>query len=96
MDNFVSWEALAIFGSLVTINFAIVEFIKEMPYVRDLKTKYLSWIVAFVLITVTNIVLKTFVGTDIILYAISAIFISTSGNGLSDFNNKVDKYNKDI
>jgi len=94
MDMFVTWESLAIFGSLVTINFSIVEFIKELPLVRLLKTEYLSWVIAFALITITNLVLKSFVATDMILYAISAIFISTSGNGISVFNNHIDKRTK--
>lgn len=95
MNEFITWETLAIFASLVTVVFGITEFIKEIPYIKLLKTKYLSWIIAFVLITVSNIVLKTFVPVDIFLYAISAIFVSTSANGLSDFNNPVDKTKKE-
>jgi len=92
MDMFITWETLAIFGSLVTVNFTIVEFVKELPLLRLLKTKYLSWLIALGLIVATNLALKSFVTTDILLYAISAIFISTSGNGIANFNSdKKDK-----
>ena len=96
MDNFVTWQSLAVFGTLVTLNFAVVEFIKELPFINKLRTKYLSWVTAFLLITVTNFVTQTFVPIDLVLYAISAILVSTSGNGLSDLNHKVDKTKKDI
>lgn len=95
MDNFVTWQTLAVFGSLATMNFALVEFIKELPYIKTIKTKYLSWITAFILITATNLVMKTFVPVDILLYALSAILISTSGNGIADFNHLVDKTKED-
>jgi hypothetical protein len=96
LENFVTWETLAVFGSLVTVSFVIVEFIKDLPLVKKIKTKYLSWFVALGLMVITNIVLGTFVAVDLVLYAISAILISMSANGLSDFNNPVDKSRKDI
>ena len=66
-----------------------------MPFISKLKTKYLSWIVAFTLITITNVATNVFVPKDMVLYSISAIFISLSSNGMSDFNNLVDKTQKD-
>ena len=96
LDNFVTWETLAVFGSLVTVSFVIVEFIKDLPLVKKIKTKYLSWFVALGLMVITNLVLGTFIPVDLVLYAISAILISMSANGLSDFNNPVDKSRKDI
>ena len=95
MDNFVTWADMLVFGTLITINFAVVEFIKELPFINKLKTKYLSWLVAFSLITITNIATDVFAYKDIVLYAISSIFIALSANGMSDFNNFVDKTQKD-
>ena len=90
MDTFISWEMLATFSVLASIVFMIVEFIKELPLVVELKTKYVSWFIAFLLIVISNLVLKTFVLVDVILYGISAIAISLTANGLYDFNKKVE------
>ena len=95
MDTFVTYQMLSVFGTLVTITFALVEVIKELPFIKELKTKYLAIITAFVLITITNIVLKTFVPVDLLLYLISAVFVSTSAMGISDYNNPVDKTSKE-
>jgi len=96
MNEFVTWQTLATFASLITVVFTVTEFTKELPFVRELKTKYLSWIVAFVLITITNLVLGTFQFVDVLLYSLSAIFISLGSNGISDFNSVVDKTKKDV
>ena len=90
MDTFISWEMLATFSVLASIVFMIVEFIKELPPFVGLQTKYVSWFIAFLLIVISNLVLKTFVLVDVILYGISAIAISLTANGLYDFNKKVE------
>lgn len=95
MDKFITYEMLLSFTTLTTIVFMVVEFIKEVPVVRNLRTKYLSWIIAFILITVSNMVVGGFVITDLLLYCLSAISISLTANGLHDFNKKV-VYEKDL
>ena len=89
MDTFISWDMLATFSILASIVFMVTEFIKEIPIFAWLKTKYLSWIIALLLILISNIVLGTFVFVDLILYSISAIEVSLTSNGLYDFNKKV-------
>ena len=95
MDTFVTWQMLANFGTLITVTYALVEVIKELPWIKELKTKYLAIIIAFVLITITNIVFKTYAHVDVLLYMISAVFVSTSAMGISDYNNPVDKTSKE-
>lgn len=90
MDTFISWEMLATFSVLASIVFMIVEFIKELPLFIRLQTKYVSWFIAFLLIVISNLVLKTFVLVDVILYGISAIAVSLTANGLYDFNKKIE------
>lgn len=88
MEQFITWDILTTYATFVTIVFMVVEFIKELKYIKNIPTKYLSFIVAFILLTITNIVVGNFKATDIILYALSGISISLGANGLSDFNNK--------
>lgn len=96
MNGFITWEAITEFGSLTTIVFMAVEYIKELPIVSKVKTKYLSSIVSFILITLVNLHQGTFQYIDLTLYFLSSLSISLSANGLSDFNNLVLKSRKDI
>lgn len=88
MDNFITWDVLKTYASFVTIVFMVVEFTKDLKFIKKIKTKYWSFIVAFILLTMTNVVLGTFRFVDIILYALSSMSISLGANGLSNFNNK--------
>lgn len=88
MEQFVTWDILTTYATFVTIVFMVVEFIKELKYIKNIPTKYLSFIIAFVLLTITNVVVNNFKATDIILYALSGISISLGANGLSNFNNR--------
>ena len=88
LEDFVTWELLANYGTLISIVFTIVEFTKELPFIDMIKTKYYSAVIAFILILSTQLYLGTFEYWDILLYSLSSIFISLSANGLSDFNKK--------
>ena len=88
LEDFVTWELLANYGTLISIVFTIVEFTKELPFIDMIKTKYYSAVIAFILILSTQLYLGTFEYWDILLYSLSSIFISLSADGLSDFNKK--------
>lgn len=87
MDNFLSWDTLTTYASFVTIVFMVVEFTKGLKYIKKIPTKYWSFFVAFILLTITNIVMGTFRAVDIVIYLLTAISISLGSNGLSNFNN---------
>ena len=87
MDNFLSWDTLTTYASFVTIVFMVVEFTKGLKYIKKIPTKYWSFFIAFILLTITNIVMGTFRAVDIVIYFLTAISISLGSNGLSNFNN---------
>lgn len=87
MDNFLSWDTLTTYASFVTIVFMVVEFTKGLKYIKKIPTKYWSFFIAFMLLTITNIVMGTFRAVDIVIYLLTAISISLGSNGLSNFNN---------
>lgn len=91
MEQFITWEILTTYATFVTIVFMVVEFTKELPLISKIKTKYWSFIIAFILLTIVNIVVGNFEMIDMILYALSGISISLGANGLSNFNNKGEK-----
>lgn len=94
MDDFITWEILTTYATFVTIVFMVVEFTKELKFINKIKTKYWSFIIAFILLTITNAVTGTFRIVDLVLYALSAISISLGANGLSNFNKKEGKSNE--
>lgn len=87
MDNFLSWDTLTTYASFITIVFMVVEFTKGLKYIKKIPTKYWSFFIAFILLTITNIVMGTFRVVDIVIYLLTAISISLGSNGLSNFNN---------
>ena len=91
MNEFITWDMLGDFVKLTSIVLALTQFTKNLPLVGKISTQYWAWIVAFILITATNINTHTFVWMDIILYGLSAMFVSTSASGIYDVGNKISK-----
>ncbi|MBQ8131548.1 MAG: hypothetical protein IJ193_03565 [Bacilli bacterium] len=88
MSNFFTWDVLTTYTSFVTIVYMVVEFTKELKYINKVPTKYWSFFVAFILLTITNVAMGSFKFLDIVLYVLTSISISLGSNGLSDFSNK--------
>lgn len=107
MNDFITWEMLKDFSQLAMLVWMWVEFTKELVWANKLKTKYYAGISAFVFIIITQImtmimantailvILRT-LGMNLLLYILSAIAITFTTNGMSDFNSSVDKTKKDI
>lgn len=90
-NNFISFEMLQAYASFVYVVYMVVKFTKELPKVKKIPTKYYTWMVSFGLLMIVNLISGglTF-GTlpNILLYALSSIMISMTGNGIADFNKK--------
>lgn len=84
MNEFITWEMLGDFVKLTGIVLATTQFVKNLPLIKKVPTQYLSWLVSFILITLTNIHTSSFAPMDIVLYALSAMFIGTSASGIYD------------
>ncbi len=70
-------------------------FIKNAPLIKKIPTRFLSFLVTFVLLVLVNLQAGTFQNWDVILYAINAIMISASANGISDANSKKEGVTKE-
>ena len=91
MENFLTWEVLETYASFVSIVYMVVEFTKEIKFIKKIPTRIWSFLVAFLLLIILNLVIKNFKLVDLVLYALTAISISLGSNGLSDFNKKQTK-----
>ena len=106
VDQFITWDMLKAFGQLAMLVWMFVEYTKELKPVKDIKTKYYAGIVAFSFIIITQIVtmildsvvfmeMFKILSLNMLLYILSAIAITFTTNGMSDFNNRVDKTTKE-
>ncbi len=86
MDNFLTWDVLTTYASFVSMVFMVVEFTKDLKFIKIIPTKYWSFFIAFILLCATNLVMNTFKVADVILYLLTSISISLGSNGLSNFN----------
>ncbi len=91
MEQFITWDNLNTYATFVTMVFMVVEFTKELKWVKKINTKYWSFIVAFISLNVVNMVSGNFRFIDMFLYALSSMSISLGANGLSNFNKKESK-----
>ena len=88
MEKFLDWNTLSDYVTFIGIVFSIVAFSKNLPWIKSIPTRLWSFIISFFLLIVVNIHGATFNFFDLILYAINAILISASTNGIADANNK--------
>lgn len=88
MENFLTWDVLTTYASFVTIVFMVVEFTKGLKFINKIPTKYWSFLISFILLIITNVVMGTFGFADIVIYFLTSISISLGSNGLSNFNNE--------
>lgn len=88
MENFLTWDVLTTYASFICVVYMVVEFTKGLPIISKIPTRYWSFLIALILLIITNVAMKTFVVMDICLYVLSAISISLGSNGLSDFSFK--------
>lgn len=88
MENFMTWETLKAYTTFVTTVYMVVEFTKELPFIKKIPTRYWSFLISLGLLAIINVVMKEFRWEDIVLYALSSMAISLGSNGLSNFNKK--------
>lgn len=81
INGFITWEILRDYTTFVAIVFMITQVIKELPKIKVVPTQFLSIIISFVLIIFVNIQAGKFDFLDIVIYLISALFISFTANG---------------
>lgn len=96
MENFLTWSSLTTYASFVSIVFMIVEFTKELEFIKKIPTKYWSFFISIILLIITNIVTETFEFKDIVLYILTSISISLGSNGLSNFNKNKTNINEEV
>lgn len=96
MDKFFTYEMLMTYATCVTAVFGVTQFIKAIPGIKKIPTKYVSFLVAIIIVTLSNIATGQFKVSNILLYILSSVFISMNSNGIYDFDTKSKEEKKEI
>lgn len=88
MDKFFTYEMLLSYATCVTAVFGVTQFIKEIPGIKKIPTKYVSFLIAVIIVTLSNVATSQFKVSNILLYILSSVFISMNSNGIYDFDTK--------
>lgn len=86
MNGFISWDILKEYTSFIAIVFMVVEFTKEMRWIKNFRTKYWSAFISFILLISVNLYFGDFTFWNLILYGLSSIAVSLGANGIANFN----------
>lgn len=106
MKEFVTYDMLLVYLTFITVLWAFVEFVKEMKIFKGLKTKYLAFLIAcfMVVLIYTYVFVGDLLSIEFLIYMafriplviINGMMATYATNGMSDFNNPVDKTKKQI
>lgn len=88
MDSFLTWQYVATFAGIVFATNLFVNFTKELPYIKDMPTKYYTSIIAFILILMSNLSMGAFDVRNIPLIVLNSIIITFTATGSYDFIDK--------
>ncbi|QAT39542.1 hypothetical protein [Clostridium sp. JN-9] len=85
LDNFLTWSFLGGFMGTVIVTMLVTQFLKEVPFIKAVPTKYFTFIVAFINILAVAIANGTFAFNGIYLMFINAIVVTFTSTGTYDF-----------
>lgn len=85
MSEYITWDILTQYATFVTVVFMVVEFTKELKWIKSIPTKYYSAVIAFLLILAVQFHGGTFTPWNVVLYILTSISVSLGANGLSNF-----------
>ncbi len=94
MDKFFTYEMLVSYATCVTAVFGTTQFVKEIPGLKKIPTKYVSFLISIIIVTLSNVATSQFKVSNILLYVLSSVFISMNANGIYDFDTKSKTENK--
>lgn len=86
MENFLTWGYVASFMGVIFCTSMVVEFVKEMKYIKNIETKYLTALVAFILMVFGALFLGDFEFINIPLMALNSILVAYTTTGQYDFH----------
>jgi len=88
MNDFIAWEMFKDYTFFTMMVFLLVEYFKEVKYIKLIPTKYFSSFIAMTLLFTVSLYSGDFTFWSIPLYFFNGVLISLASNGLANFNKK--------
>ncbi len=85
IDSFITWDFLGQFMGVVIVTMLVVQFIKEIPVIKRISTKYLTAIVAFITLFSYQMANGSLTWRGLYLVFLNAIFVTMTATGGYDF-----------
>ncbi len=81
MENFLTWEFLASFAGCVAATSVITQFLKNLSFLKNIATQWVSYFVAFILLLGATYFTGALTWASGALIPFNAILIALSANG---------------
>lgn len=88
LTEFLSLDYISTFIGTVIVTMLLVQFLKDLPFIKKVPTKYFTFIIAFVNILMCSILLDTFKVSNLYLMFLNAMLITFTSTGGYDFTIK--------
>lgn len=95
MSNFLTMEYISTFMGLIFVTSMMVQFLKDLPYIKLVSTRYVTFFIALFNIIVCSVILGNFTLAGLYLMVLNSMLVTFSATGGYDFvakkvNMKVD------
>lgn len=87
-NDFLSIQYISTFMGTVVVTMLMVQFLKELPYIKKLQTKYFTFIIAFFNILICSFSTNKFSIVNLYLMFINAMLVTFTATGGYDFSFK--------
>ncbi len=81
MQNFFSWDTLATLAGCAAATAVITQFVKELPFLKNIATQWVSYVIAIILLLGATFFTGTLTWSSGALIPFNAIVIALSANG---------------
>lgn len=89
LDSFITWDFLGQYMGVVIVTMILVQFVKELPWIKKIPTKYLTAIIAFITLLSAQIGAHKFSWDgELYLIFLNSILVTMTATGGWDFANK--------
>ena len=85
INNFVTWDYISSYVGTIVVTMLIVQFLKELPYIKVIPTKYFTFLVALLTIVICGLQAGTLSLSNLFLMFINAILVTLTATGGYDF-----------
>ncbi|MBL4932178.1 MULTISPECIES: hypothetical protein [Clostridium] len=85
INDFITFDFLSSYVGTVIVTMLIVQFLKDIPFIKKIPTRYFTFLVAFITILISGIYHGTISFSNLYIMLINAILVTFTATGGYDF-----------